>query len=85
MAFKILFRPSAVGDIKRLDPPVRNRILKKILWYAAQNDPCVFAHRLTDPMLGTYRYRVGIWRIIFDVQDGTIIVLVVDKRSDVYR
>ena len=43
---------------------------------------------LTGPMLGAYwRYRVGDYRIICDIQDGACRVLVIEigNRKQVYR
>lgn len=85
MAYKYLFRPSALRDLDRLDATVRKRIFEKLSWYIQQDDPLHFAHRLTDSALGTYRYRIGDWRVVFDVSGDTIVVLLIDKRSDIYR
>ena len=43
---------------------------------------------LTGPVLGSFwRYRVGDYRIICDIQDGALCVLVLEigNRKDVYR
>ncbi|MEY4907641.1 MAG: hypothetical protein RL260_1359 [Pseudomonadota bacterium] len=43
---------------------------------------------LTGPQLGAYwRYRVGDYRIICDIQDGTLCILVIEvgNRREVYR
>jgi mRNA interferase RelE/StbE len=46
-------------------------------WYAAQEHPLSFAKRLTDPSIGTYRFRVGDYRVLCDVEYGTITALLV--------
>lgn len=85
MAVRIIFRPSALHDLDRLSPEVRQRILEKLEWYASQDEPLDFAHRLTDSTLGQYRYRVGDWRVIFDLKQDVIVILVVDHRRKAYR
>ena len=55
---------------------------------AAQEDPRNTGKALTGPMLGAYwRYRVGDYRIICDIQDGALRVLVIEigNRREVYR
>jgi mRNA interferase RelE/StbE len=55
---------------------------------AAQADPRSTGKALTGPLLGTYwRYRVGAYRIICDLQDRALRVLVLEigDRKDVYR
>ena len=42
---------------------------------------------LTNAALGTYRVRVGDYRIVYDIEDDVLLVLIVRvaHRSDVYR
>jgi mRNA interferase RelE/StbE len=43
--------------------------------------------RMTGPLGGLWRYRVGDYRLICDIQDGALCVLVlqVGKQREVYR
>jgi len=43
------------------------------------------ASKLTDPALGTYRFRIGDYRVIFDIEEKEIVVLRVGHRKDIYR
>jgi mRNA interferase RelE/StbE len=55
---------------------------------AAQADPRSTGRALTGPLLGAYwRYRVGDFRIICDIQDGALCVLVIEigNRKGNYR
>lgn len=85
MGYKLVFWRGAIADLDALAPEIRKRIIVKLAWFAEQENPLVFARRLIDPALGTYRYRVGDWRIIVDVEHDTIIILVVDHRNKIYR
>jgi mRNA interferase RelE/StbE len=54
---------------------------------APLEDPRSTGKALTGPLGEFWRYRVGDYRIICDIQDGALLVLVVriGKRSDIYR
>ena len=55
---------------------------------AGQADPRSTGRALTGPLLGAYwRYRVGDCRIICDIQDGALCVLVIEigNRKEIYR
>lgn len=41
-------------------------------FYASQNNPLKFAEHLTDYREGEYRFRVGDYRLAFDVNNGQI-------------
>ncbi|MBI2097719.1 MAG: type II toxin-antitoxin system RelE/ParE family toxin [Candidatus Vogelbacteria bacterium] len=47
--------------------------------------PLDFAETLTDRREGGYRFRIGDYRVIFDVVDGKIYVLKIRRRDEVYR
>ena len=86
---RIEFDPGAVDDLKKLDRPVQARLL----WFlrtrvAALDNPRSIGEALSGGRLGTYwKYRVGDWRIICDIQDERIVVRVLrgGNRRDVYR
>ena len=83
------FDPDAVRDLKKLDRQVQSRIFSFLRdRVAALEDPRSIGEALAGPTLGRYwKYRVGDWRIICDIQDQRIIVRVlrVGNRRDVYR
>jgi len=62
---------------------IPNRIGKTLLRYL--EDPFKYAEKLTDPKLGTYRFRIGDYRVIFDMEETDIVVLRVGHRKDIYR
>ena len=85
MAYKLLFKRNALDKFDRLDPAIQKRILKKLMWFAKQDDPICFAHPLTNSMLGDFRFRIGDWRVVFDLNGTTIVILLIGKRSEIYR
>jgi mRNA interferase RelE/StbE len=89
LAWTIDYTESARRQLRKLDKQAARRILdfmdERI---AAQKDPRNTGKALTGPMLGAYwRYRIGDYRIICDIQDGALCVLVIEigNRREVYR
>ncbi len=89
MAWRIEFDPDAVKDLGRLDRPVQQRLLGFLRLRLAQlDDPRSLGEPLSGARLGSYwKYRVGDWRIICDIQDECIVVRVlrVGNRREIYR
>lgn len=76
--FKLEYTKNAVKDLRRLEKQTAQRILKKMDFFLKKEDPLSFAKRLTDSSLGEYRFRVGDYRVLFDVnQDGSLQILMV--------
>ena len=89
MAFEIEFDPDAVKDLKKLDRPVQQRLIGFLKERVAPLDnPRELGEALAGTELGNYwKYRVGDWRIICDIQDEHIVVRVlrVGNRKEIYR
>lgn len=82
-SFKIIYTKSAVKDIKKLDPVAKKRIRKKLDKFAG--NPLQYGKKLIDSSLGDYRWRMGNYRIVFDVHGQTIVILRAGHRRDVYK
>lgn len=89
MGFEIEFDPAAIDDLKKLDRPVQQRLLGFLRQRVAMlDDPRAIGEALAGSRLGNYwKYRVGDWRIICDIEDRRIVVRVmrVGNRREVYR
>lgn len=81
--FKLVYTRRAIRDIAHLEPATKRRIEKQLLRY--QEDPLTFAQRISDPQLGSFRFRIGDYRVIFDLEDEKIVVLRVGHRREIYR
>ena len=75
MLFKFVMTARAEEDLRSLDATVIQRIVKKMRWFATQVNPLHFAEHLTDSPYGEYRFRIGDYRVTFDVKRGLITVL----------
>jgi mRNA interferase RelE/StbE len=89
LAWAIEFDPDAVKDLKKLDRQVQRRLVDFLQHRLAQlDDPRQLGEALASATLGNYwKYRVGDWRIICDIQDRRIVVRVlrVGNRRGIYR
>ncbi len=89
MAFEIEFDPEAVKDLKKLDRQVQLRLIGFLkLRVATLANPRDLGEALAGGKLGAYwKYRVGDWRIICDIQDRRIVVRVlrIGNRREIYR
>jgi len=79
------FKPRAVRDLKKLPKEVQKIIIKKLDYFVSFENPLVFADHLINFEIGTYRFRIGDYRVIFDVIDEKIIILALDHRREIYR
>ena len=74
--------------MQRLDRQVAQRIADYMRdRVIAADDPRQYGQALTGDLSGLWRYRVGDYRVICKIHDGTICVLVLDvgHRREVYR
>jgi mRNA interferase RelE/StbE len=83
MVYKIVYTRSAFKDIQKLDRVTKKRIKKKIEEYLLS--PIKYAKRQTNTSLGTYRWRAGNYRIIFDIDKSTIVILRIGHRREIYK
>jgi mRNA interferase RelE/StbE len=88
LAWTIDYSDSAKQQLRKLDKQTARRILDYMDdRIASLEDPHSVGKALTGPLGALWRYRVGDCRVICDIQDGALRVLVVrvGKRDKVYR
>jgi len=83
MSYSILYTYRAEKDIKKLDPAVKRQIENAIL--KLQINQLEYSEKLTNPKIGTYRFRTGDYRVIFDIEGRDIIILRVGHRRELYK
>lgn len=67
-----------MADLKELDKKAARRILNKVDFYCLQSNPLQYAKKLINFPFGNYRFRVGDYRVIFDLDNkGNIIILII--------
>lgn len=83
MDYVILLTKNAKKDIDRLDNVIQKRIAKKLIYL--KSDPINLSKSLVDFEQGQYRYRVGDFRICFDIDGNKIVVNRIRHRKEVYK
>lgn len=67
--------------MRKLDKGVAARVFDELDEIAKLEDPRSRGKALTGNLAGVWRYRVGDYRILCDINDGRLVILVVDKRK----
>ena len=85
MTYEVRLAPVAVRQLRELDPPGRRRVQAAIDLLA--EDPRPPGARQLVGGAGEWRVRTGDFRIIYDIRDGELLVLVVTvgHRRDVHE
>ena len=79
------FTNHAYRQFKKLSPDIRRRIIFKLEKYLNHDNPLAFADALTNVPGKVYRYRFGDYRVIFDWEVNSILILKVGHRRDIYN
>ncbi len=83
MKYGLVYTRRAERDIRKLERKTRDRIGNTLLRYV--EDPLRFAEKLTDPFLGQYRFRIGDYRVVFDIRRNEVVVLRVGHGREIYK
>ena len=81
--FEILFTNRALKDLRNFDNNIRKRIIEKI--GELNNEPVKKSRKLINKKIGQYRFRIGVYRVIFDIEDNNIIILRIGNRKEIYK
>ncbi|MYC33571.1 MAG: type II toxin-antitoxin system RelE/ParE family toxin [Chloroflexi bacterium] len=87
MAWTIEYSDAAQAQLRRLDRQIARRVVDYMNERVAlRDDPRSIGRALTVPMRGLWRYRVGNYRVVCEIQDDVLRVLVVrvGRRDRVY-
>lgn len=88
MKYRLLFSKRALKELKKMDKAVSALIfawLKKNIDGAA--DPRAFGKALKGDKKEMWRYRIGDYRVLADIEDEnlTIIAIEIGHRRDIYK
>ena len=88
MKYKVVFSERAKKQLKKLD----KHIAFLIIGWLEKNiqgceNPRIYGKELIHDKSGQWRYRIGNYRVICEIQDNiiTVLVLEVGHRKDVYN
>jgi mRNA interferase RelE/StbE len=83
--YKIKYKPKAQKFIEGQSLKIKRQLIKKI--EDLQKDPRLAGSKLLDSEKNIYRIRTGNYRIIYQVREKVLLIIVakVGDRKDVYR
>ena len=84
MTYKIVPTPKFAKNFKKLDPFVRKQI--KSYLNRVTDNPRAKGQALVANRTGQWRYRIGAYRVIVNIQDNELIILALEvgHRRDIY-
>ena len=87
MMYEVVYTVQAVKELKKLDTHTRTLILA---WIEKNlvgcSDPRLHGKGLTANRSGQWRYRIGDYRVLAEIQEGKLIILVLSAghRKNIY-
>ncbi|RLG19542.1 type II toxin-antitoxin system mRNA interferase toxin, RelE/StbE family [Candidatus Micrarchaeota archaeon] len=81
---KIEWAEEAVRDLEKLDRQVAERILRKLEWFS-KNFERIVPEPLGGEFKGTYKLRVGDWRVIYTVEGDIMVIQGIGHRREIYK
>lgn len=80
---KIEWAKDALDDLQKIDKPIVKRILKKISWLSQHFDD-IAPEPLSGELTGTFKLRIGDWRVIYTIENEMITIQAVGHRREIY-
>lgn len=86
MDWRIEFTRQAEKDLSHINKQDAQQILNYLEGLMELDNPRLRGKGLTSNLSGLWRYRVGSWRVLCKIEDGRMLVLVVQSghRSKIY-
>jgi mRNA interferase RelE/StbE len=87
VSLEVDLSPDAAKWLRKADPQTAHRISAALRAIATLDHPRDQGKALTGILSGLWRYRVGDYRVVCDLQDARLIVLVIDidHRNSIYE
>lgn len=88
MGYALVYSKQADKALESIDNSSRALILTWLHKNIKNSlNPKAFGKPLSGTLKGAYRYRIGAYRVIVDINDDTVTVLVLDagNRKDIYK
>jgi mRNA interferase RelE/StbE len=81
--YRVVLTKRAIKDFESIEKETRKRIAAKLQEYA--EEPIKYAQKLISQKIGSYRFRIGDYRVIFDIDAKNIVVLRIGHRRSIYK
>lgn len=83
MRFKYTYTQRSLKDITKLDRVVKKQVAKKLSGYLS--DPIKHSKLLKEYRFGKRRFRIGSYRVVFDIEGDEIVILRIGHRREIYK
>jgi mRNA interferase RelE/StbE len=85
MTFKVIWDTATAKDFRRINVSEAQRIIKKVEAVLSKNSRAGIA--LKGNFAGLYRYRVGDYRVIYEIREKELVIIIVKvgHRKDIYH
>ncbi len=81
---KLEWTEKAITDLEKLDALTVQRILRKVTWFT-NNFERIAPEPLVSDLKGTFKLRVGSWRVVYTVGDETTVIQFMAHRREIYK
>ena len=81
---KVEWTEDAIKDLQRIDKPVAKRIVSQISWFSHHFNN-IIPEPLSGGLAGTFKFRIGDWRVIYTVEKEVIVIQAVGHRRGIYK
>ncbi len=83
MKFQLTYTQRSLKDLAKLDRIVKKRFAKKLAEF--ENDPMKYSESLKESRFGKRRFRIGDYRVTFDIEGKEIVILRIGHRREIYK
>lgn len=86
MTYSVQWQEEAINDLRKIDRQTQKKIIARVTEYLGK-DPISLGKPLQGIFKGLYRYRYGAYRIIYAIDRGAVLILIlrVADRKEVYE
>ncbi len=81
--YKVVFTKRSLKDLENIDKYIQNRIAVKLKEYT--KEPQKHSRKLINHKIGTYRFKIGDYRVIFDIDNNNLVILRIGHRKSIYK
>jgi len=82
LKYPIEFKPRALKDVKALPKTAQRRVMAPI--EELEDDLSGDVKKLTS-FTPEYRLRIGVYRVLFEIEEGEVVIYRVVHRKDAYK
>ncbi|HEC32747.1 MAG TPA: type II toxin-antitoxin system RelE/ParE family toxin [Candidatus Kaiserbacteria bacterium] len=89
MKMRVIYSKKARKDLRVLSKKEAQKIVSKIRYFSEQKDIERYAKKLKPPLDDLFRFRIGDFRVILDINNNNkvtiLTILRIKHRKDIYR